>query len=181
MQIGDYTATIDSFPQSVYEELKADKHVYRHYRSPDGQVIDLYIGYYGTAKGGRTGHNPYACLPSSGWVILQDNNIKLDPGYKEEMVEVNSILTKKNNIYNVVLHWYQSAGTKVIGSGLEQNIHRFISSVLYNRNDGAFVRVSMHVPKEHIQQARTKVRSFAEQILSLLPNHWPVEKEIRTE
>jgi hypothetical protein len=67
MEIAGYKATDVFFSKAVYDELNADKHVYRHYRSSDGQQVDLYIGYYGTAKGGRTGHNPYACLPSSGW------------------------------------------------------------------------------------------------------------------
>ena len=31
MQIGSYTGTKDAFSQSVYDELNADKHVYRHY------------------------------------------------------------------------------------------------------------------------------------------------------
>ena len=69
MEIAGFKATEDFLPESVYKKLNADKHVYRHYRSADGKQVDLYIGYYGTAKGGRTGHNPYACLPGAGWGV----------------------------------------------------------------------------------------------------------------
>lgn len=62
IEIAGFSGTEDFFSQAVYDELNADKHVYRHYRSKDGRQVDLYIGYYGTAKGGRTPHNPYACV-----------------------------------------------------------------------------------------------------------------------
>lgn len=175
MQIGEYSATEDSFPQSVYEELNADKHVYRHYRAPDGRVIDLYIGYYGTAKGGRTGHNPYACLPGAGWGVVTDREVFLQSDNSRE--QVNYVVARKGYNYSVMLHWYQAAGSKVLGSGLEQNIHRFIGKVLYNKNDGAFVQVSAIVPKDQISRAKTDIKQFSEKILNLLPDYWPVEDQ----
>src|SRR5665647_380428 len=69
-EIAGYKGVDDTFPESVNRELNADKQLYRHYRSSDGSQLDLYIWYYGTAKGGRTGHNPYACLPGAGWAIV---------------------------------------------------------------------------------------------------------------
>jgi EpsI family protein len=77
MEIAGFKATEDSFSDAVYKELNADMHVYRHYRSDDGRQVDLYIGYYGTAKGGRTPHNPYGCLPGAGWGIVEDQRIDL--------------------------------------------------------------------------------------------------------
>ena len=175
MQIGEYVAAEDTFSQSVYDELNADKHVYRHYRSPEGEVIDLYIGYYGTAKGGRTGHNPYACLPGAGWGVIKDETVHLNPSYTGGEEAVRLVTTQKGGTYQIMLHWYQSDGTKVLGSGLEQNIQRFLGMVLHNKNDGAFVRVSMNVSKEHIEKARQKVQAFSEKILELLPKYWPKE------
>ncbi|MDZ7833615.1 MAG: EpsI family protein [Desulfobacterales bacterium] len=178
MQIGGYTATDDTFPQSVYDELNADKHVYRHYKSPDSRVIDLYIGYYGTAKGGRTGHNPYACLPGAGWGIVTDKNVRLYAGYKDAYEEVNYTITRKGDLYNVMLHWYHSGGTKVLDSGLEQNIQRFVSRVTKNRNDGAFIQISMQVQKNQIEPAFSDVQAFAEKVLTMLPRYWPIEQDV---
>ena len=95
MEINGYRGVEDSFPQSVYEELNADKHVYRHYILPDGRRIDLYIGYYGTAKGGRTGHNPYACLPGAGWGLVQSHEVALKPESYTKDVDVNYVLARK--------------------------------------------------------------------------------------
>ncbi len=182
MEIAGYKATEDSFSDSVYKELNADKHVYRHYRSDDGLQVDLYIGYYGTAKGGRTGHNPYACLPGAGWGIVEARTVQLTARslpvtkYYPNGVEVNYVLARKGDTYESVLHWYQSAGTRILSTGIQQNIQRFFGRLFHNRNDGAFVRVSAFSENNHIEQVEPSVKSFAQDVLDLLPQYWPVEK-----
>lgn len=174
--IAGYQGTEDRFSQAVYDELNADTHVYRHYRKSQGDQIDLYIGYYGTAKGGRTGHNPYACFPSSGWGIIETDTVKLaDQNYQKD-IHVNYMLTKKEDTYIAIFHWYQSVGTKVLETGMQQNIQRFLGKVLYNRNDGAFVRVSTVTRSGDIDEAKRTISAFSEEILKLLPTYWPVER-----
>jgi EpsI family protein len=175
MEIADYKATEDFLPDSVYEELNADKHVYRHYRSAGGKQVDLYIGYYGTAKGGRTGHNPYACLPGAGWGIIHSRKLKLRAKHYRAGVEVNYILARRGASYQILLHWYQSAGNKVLSTGIDKNIQRFLSTIKYNRNDGAFVQVSALSSLEGTEEARVLTKSFAERVLDLLPQYWPIE------
>ena len=176
MEIAGYKGTEDFFPDSVYKELNADRHVYRHYRSADGKQVDLYIGYYGTAKGGRTGHNPYGCLPGAGWGILDSGQMILKTNNYPNGISVNYILARKAETYESVLHWYQSAGNKVLSTGIQQNIERFIGRVFYNRNDGAFVRVSVFGKEEHLKEASLLVNSFAAKVLDILPEYWPIEK-----
>lgn len=176
LQIAGYNGTDDTFPESVYQELNADKHVYRHYRSGNGSQLDLYIGYYGTAKGGRTGHNPYACLPGAGWAIVDARNIRVWQPQPSSDVEVNYVQARRNGVNTVMVHWYQSAGSTVMSTGMQQNIERFWGRLLHNRNDGAFVRISTQVPDERVEDAAARVEDFAGQILQLLPGYWPVEK-----
>jgi EpsI family protein len=178
MEITGYQGREDSFPQGVYDALPADLHVYRHYRSPEGKTLSLYIGYYGTAKGGRTGHNPYACLPSVGWGIVETGTVEVRPSYYPQGVKVNYVVASKDGVNNVMLHWYQTAGTRVLATGLQQNIQRFKGRVLDNRNDGAYVQVSALAAPDDAEEAKGLVASFAEDILNLLPSYWPVEREI---
>jgi EpsI family protein len=175
LQIAVYHGEKDSFSQEVYDVLDADLHVYRHYRSEDGTQLSFYLGYYGTAKGGRTGHNPYACLPGSGWGILQKGTVRVFPSYKPNGVDVNFVIAGKDEINNVMLHWYQTAGTKVLASGLEQNIQRFIGRVLHNRNDGAYVQVNSLATKKEIPVVKENIADFVEKIMELLPRYWPEE------
>ncbi len=176
LQIAGYQGREDAFPQSVYDVLNADLHLYRHYRAAQGPEIDLYLGYYGTAKGGRTGHNPYACLPGAGWAITQSGEAVLRTDGYPEGVRVNYVVASKDGLHNVMLHWYQSAGDKVLATGLQQNIQRFKGRVLHNRNDGAFVRVSTLVKEQEIAQGRERIEAFAGTVLELLPAYWPEER-----
>ena len=176
MEIAGYRGTEDAFPESVYRELNADKNVYRHYRSGDGSQLDLYIGYYGTAKGGRTGHNPYACLPGAGWAIVDSRKVRIRQPSQSSDVEVNYVQARRNGVNTVMVHWYQTAGTTVMSTGIRQNIERFWGRLLHNRNDGAFVQITSQVSDDHVADGGTKVQNFAGQVLQLLPGYWPVEK-----
>lgn len=176
MVIAGYTGTDDAFPDAVYRELNADKNVYRHYMSTNGNQIDLYIGYYGTAKGGRTGHNPYACLPGSGAAIVGTGTVYLKQAATGRNVPVNYILSRKDGNYLVMLHWYQTAGSTVVANGLQQNMERFKGMILHNRNDGAFVRVTAAADGQDITKVKERVAQFADAVLNLLPAYWPVEK-----
>ncbi len=176
MKIAGFVGTEDAFSAAVYRELNADKHVYRHYRDDNGRQVDLYIGYYGTAKGGRTPHNPQACLSGAGWGISENSQITLRMGPEERPVQINYILARKKEQHETILHWYQSAGDKVLATGIQQNIRRFISKILYNRNDGAFVRVSVFSRQESLAADRELAEEFAGIILNMLPDYWPVEQ-----
>lgn len=174
--ISGYTAIEDSFSDAVYKELNADKHVYRHYRARDGDQIDLYIGYYGTAKGGRTGHNPYACLPGAGWAIVDSRKVGIRNYSQSSDAEVNYVHARRNEVNTVMVHWYQTAGKTAMSTGIQQNMKRLLGRLLRNRNDGAFVQITSQVPDEMVAAAETRVSIFAENVLQLLPGYWPVER-----
>jgi EpsI family protein len=176
MVISGYTATEDSFSEAVYKELNADKHVYRHYISQAGDQVDLYIGYYGTAKGGRTGHNPYACLPGGGSAIVDTDVIYLKQTATGKSVPINYVLARKDGMNTILLHWYQTGGEKVVSTGLNQNIERFIGRILHNRNDGAFVQITASSRDKDIKKTRLRVEQFSENVLNLLPKFWPIER-----
>jgi len=175
-EIAGYKGVDDFFPESVNRELNADKQLYRHYRSSDGSQIDLYIGYYGTAKGGRTGHNPYACLPGAGWAIVDTRKAGIRQPDKPSETELNYVRARRNGVNTVMLHWYQTAGATVVSTGMQQNIERFWGRLLHNRNDGAFVQITMQVPDESVAAAEVKVSAFVGHILQVLPGYWPVEE-----
>jgi EpsI family protein len=175
MEIAGFTGQEDSFPEAVNREVNADKQVYRHYRSPDGKIVDLYIGYYGTAKGGRATHTPAGCLPGAGWGILASHQVPVVSKTGGGRVGVNYILARRGEWYLVLLHWYQTGG-KVLATGIQQNLNRLINRVSGNRDDGAFIRVSVFARKTGIQEALALDVAFAEKILELVPQYWPLEQ-----
>src|SRR3989304_6240060 len=126
MEIDGYNAIESYLPDPIHKELNPDRYLSRQYRGNNGKQVDLYIGYYGTAKGGRSGHNPYSCLPGAGWGLIDAREVKLRNKNYPNGVEVNYILARKGDGCVIMLHWYQSAGNRVIATGIEQNIRRFL-------------------------------------------------------
>lgn len=161
----------------VVRELDTDASVFRNYFGKNNIV--LYIGYYGTKKGGRTGHNPNACYPSSGFAILDEKKVALPVKFLDEnktTVELTRLLITKDNEKQIVYHWYQSSRNQILSNGIEQNIHRFKMLLLHNRNDGAFVRVSATV-KESIPATENNLIPFIGKVIPLIEQHWPIEKD----
>ena len=179
-QIGDYRAVKDIILQdSVIYELNTDAFVFRDYVDDEGHNMTLYIGYYGTRKGGRTGHNPYGCYPGGGWSILEDSTVLLPVrfNHEEKKVQINALLARKRDYTERVFFWYQSSANHVLSSGIEMNMHRFKSRLVYRRNDGAFVRVSSPIGYNP-QETEQKIRNFSRLVVQVLEQYWPVEIEL---
>ncbi|MEK6765467.1 MAG: exosortase C-terminal domain/associated protein EpsI [Planctomycetota bacterium] len=169
--IGPWEGKDFSFDKLIIDELATDDRVARNYIDRNNNyIITLYIGYYGTKKGGRTGHNPNSCYPSSGWNIISDTSTNVNEGHGS----VNRLLVKKGDTSQIVYHWYQD-GDKIIQSGIEQNINRFINKVRLNRDDGAFVRISIDGRSEGAEETLIQ---FGRLLMPLIAENWPVEKEI---
>jgi len=168
-----------SMDENILRILDTDVYLFRNYVTQGGDPITLYIGYYGTKKGGRSDHNPEGCYPGAGWSILSEGRTQIFIPDKQwnRAVDLNILEVKKDNATQLVFHWYQSDRDKVIVSGVQQNIHRFISRLLSNRDDGAFVRVSMNI---HGDKARTRddIERFIKQLFPLIAEYWPQEEEI---
>ncbi len=60
---------------------------------------------------------------------------------EERQLSVNKMHVKRGNVHQLVLFWNQSKET-VLADGIEPNLHRLKNRLFYNRDDGAFVRVS---------------------------------------
>jgi len=115
-------------------------------------------------------------MPAAGWGLTETGEVPLRSLTHPELVQVNSIVARRGEIYETVLHWYQSDRNRVLRSGMQQNIQRFLGRTLRNRNDGAFVRVSAYSDAAGLTETRKSVDAFAVKLLDLLPQYWPEER-----
>jgi EpsI family protein len=172
-QVGSWRALEDQFVEPAIEaELHADFNLQRVYLGPAPEPIWLYIGYYGTDRGGRPEHTPRGCYPGQGWVIAQTRVLEVTPSAN---LRVNEYLVEREGSRQLVHFWYRSHRRTGILGGLDQNLDRMIGRLAHGRADGALIRVSTAIRPEAEQEARGRLMAFASALDPLLAAHWPVE------
>lgn len=161
----------------VAEMLDADFNVQRVYLHPVAGLVWLYVGYYGTQRGGRPEHTPWACYPSNGWNILRKDVVELgsEPGAR-----ANEILVERDGERRLVHFWYQSYRRDGMLGDFDQALERLRNRVFDGRADGSLVRLSTPiVGPESEDGARLRLKQFAHALAPLLREHWPVEQDTR--
>ena len=161
---------------TVERMLRADYHVQRAYVNPVGEVVWLYVGYYGTDRGGRSEHTPWQCYPSAGWAVLD--------GQTEIVEDVNGrgayeIIVERGDTRRLVHFWYQSHRSTGLVRAVEHAVDRVVGRLFTGRGDGAFVRVSTPLGgpagASSREAARAKLLAFGAEIDRELKARWPNE------
>jgi EpsI family protein len=152
--------------------LRADFNLQRDYQGPDGAWIAVYVGYYGTARGGRPEHTPPVCYDSQGWEIVDSREVELDPA---RGLRATRITVAQAGERHLVLFWYRSRERTGIVSLTGLSLERLRSRVTTGRADGALVRVRPPVGRNGVGAAESRLGGFAVQLDALVDAHWPDE------
>jgi EpsI family protein len=171
-QLGAWTGQDVALEDDVVSMLRADFNIQRRYRQADGGSVWLYIGYYGTDRGGHPEHTPDACYVAQGWRIL-DRQVLAVPGAPG--LRVNEYLVEQAGEQQLVQFWYQSFRSTGMLGGLDQTVDRLTGRLLDGRADGALVRLSTVLGPEGRREERARMLGFAAQLEPALDQHWPVE------
>jgi len=177
--IGGYEGKDIPLEDSVVRVLDPDAYVFRNYLKSNGELITLYIGYYGTKKGGRSTHSPAGCYPGTGWGIINEEivSVPVIVQGKQRSLRLNMMLVSKVDAMQVVYYWNQTNKDHVLATGIQKNFDRFRNRLLYKRNDGAFIRVSQEINQD-ISRAKTDIERYIKEIFPLIIQFWPEEMEI---
>ncbi|MGH0037070.1 MAG: exosortase C-terminal domain/associated protein EpsI [Myxococcota bacterium] len=157
---------------AVESVLRADVNLQRAYRSPTGDVIWLYVGYYGTERGGRPEHTPRGCYTGAGWGIASARTLEVDPGGE---LRVNEYLVEREGQRRLVHFWYRSHRRTGLLGGLDQNVDRFLGRLFDRRADGALIRISTPLDAAGETAARSRLSAFGSAIDPVIGDHWPNE------
>ncbi|MBY0401842.1 EpsI family protein, partial [Myxococcota bacterium] len=157
---------------AVESELRADFNLQRVYGTLTQDPVVLYVGYYGTRRGGRPEHNPQGCYTGAGWGIEATRTLSIG---QDHPLRANEYLVERDGVQQLVVFWYRSFRRTGILGGLDQNIDRLVGLMRDGRADGALVRISTSVREGDVVGARSRLQSFASVIDPLLGLHWPVE------
>ena len=132
------------FDQKIIEELELDDYANQSYTK--GQdIVSLYIGYYLTTKKVGAAHSPLVCFPGQGWII-SDTEKKVVKAGKNNINCISMVITKGKK-KELILYWFQAYDKTTPGT-LLQKIYTLWAKFRYNREDNAFVRVSVTIENQ---------------------------------
>jgi len=158
---------------TVESVLRADFNLQRAYYGA-GSLVWLYVGYYGTTRGGRPEHTPRGCYTGAGWGIESARTLRVVPNGE---LRVNEYLVERNGERRLVHFWYRSAQRTGMLGGWDQNVDRFVGRLADGRADGALVRISTPLSGSDEISARGRLLGFASVLDPLLAERWPTESE----
>jgi EpsI family protein len=129
-----------SLTAEVQAVLKASDVLLRQYVNPQGERVQLYVGYHDGGKGAGEIHSPKHCLPGSGWQELSSLRSRL-PVAGGELKLVRAVY-QKGDSKELFLYWYQVRGDS-ISEEYSLKLAEIANSVRYGRRDAAFIRNSV--------------------------------------
>jgi len=145
--------------------LRASDYLLRDFRRPEGQVANLYVGYYATQRSGATYHSPLNCLPGSGWILSEPGKATIALPDGTSFV-ANKYVIKSGDYKRLMIYWYQGRGRNV-ASEYWGKIYTVFDSVRLRRSNGAMVRVTVPIGNSEAaaEQAAIEFSSAASTVL----------------
>jgi EpsI family protein len=156
--------------QSVSEMLGADHNVQRAYLHPQGYHVFVYIGYYGTRRGGTPEHTPDVCYPSQGWSIVESERRRVGG---RDGFELREFVVEKDGEQRLVHFWYRTGVTTGITSILGLRLNHFWGRLTRNRGDGALIRLSTSISEGELAAARGRLLGMDVRLESAIEELWP--------
>jgi EpsI family protein len=157
---------------TVESMLQADFNVQRVYAHPRSGPIWVYVGYYGTARGGRPEHTPPVCYKAHGYRILDERVVTLDAA---RGLRVNQMLVEAAGHRDLVFYWYRSSRRGGLLDGLDLSLDKLASRLASGRADGALLRTSVELAGGDEDAARARLAAFSAALDDEVAAHWPRE------
>ena len=155
---------------AVESMLRADFNLQRAYQHSLGDLVWLYLGYYGTERGGTPEHTPDVCYWANGWEVVHDETVTL-PGV--EGASAREFIVEQGGHQRFVLYWYRSYRAEGIPSTPLLHWDHFAGRLTTGRADGALIRLSTPMPDRDVESARARTRRFAAELVPAIAERWP--------
>ena len=175
LKMGDWRGEPVALMDTVERMLEADFNLQRVYHKDDEPQVWLYVGYYGTQRGGRPEHTPDECYPSAGWRIESREVAVID---EARGLRANEFIVNQMGEQRVVHFWYQSARSPGLLGTLDISLDHLQGRLDGGRADGSLVRISTPLAAGDLDGARDRLERFALLLEPLLVAHWPRETPI---
>jgi EpsI family protein len=159
--LGDWTMVGQSrFDQKVLANLRPSDYLYRVYRDRAGNQTTIYLGYHSGGPDSGPIHSPKHCLPGSGWFELSEAKRTFEVAGRQ-LPAVQAVY-QNDDQKELFLYFFQVKG-QVLTDEYSLKLAEIVNSILYNRRDSAFIRISVPYTDEKTDPAAVG-RHFLEAI-----------------
>ena len=156
--------------QRIVKSLQLDDYVNQKY-SNGNEAVSLYIGYYLTTKKIGAAHDPLVCFPGQGWVLSNIHKGELSLNFEPDVAITYSIMiAQRNTEKQLIIYWFQSFD-KTNSNTLSQKIVSFLKKVLNDREDNAFVRISVPFGEKSLSECREILFKFLRDFCPIFFNY----------
>lgn len=166
----EQTGGDEKFDNETMAVLRASDYLLRNYRSPDGRMMNFYVGYYASQRDGATYHSPLNCLPGSGWTMKEPGKITISPEGRESF-QANRYLIQNGDHKELLVYWYQGRGRST-ASEYWGKVYTVVDSVRLRRSDAAMVRITTPVQGSDSDAVKA-AGQLAAQVSTILPEFIP--------
>ena len=177
--LSEFPATVGAWQRTGIDQtldnetlkvLRASDYLLRDFRKPDGQVANLYVGYYASQRSGATYHSPLNCLPGSGWTLSEPGKATITMSDGTSFV-ANKYVIQSGAYKSLMIYWYQGRGRNV-ASEYWGKFYTVLDSVRLRRSDGAMVRVTVPITGSEAAAEKAGIE-FASSAAAVLPQYVP--------
>lgn len=168
-QLGTWVGQRYDMGAVVFEALKPDAIISRHYFNEKGQQLDFVL-LAGTHS--ETFHNPHACFPSQGWRLENDKKIRFTvPGverpFDARMFQVNNQGSKATVIY-----WYRTPFGTTGSMGLAR-VSTFVARLIGMERQQTFFFRFIVPSSGNVDADVETIRQFAAELFTALKQTLP--------
>jgi len=175
-RLGEWEAVDVPLEPDVESILRADANLQRIYVDPKGTRISLYVGYYGTDRGGRPEHTPAVCYRSQGFEVDDRGVLEVSASLRVHEYRVEQGTTR-----HLVHFWFRSYRRSGLVGELDQTFDRLVGRLVSGRADGSLIRISVPLHGgEDEAVVRERLLAFAAAVDAQLSAHWPTESPVST-
>ncbi len=157
------------FSEKLLNNLKVTDYVNRVYRKGD-KIINIYIGYYSYQKEHAQIHSPKHCLPGGGWFRISEEVITPKIKGVQGLKFVRSVY-QKNGQKEMFVYWYKMKKDYIVNDYILK-LDMIKNSILYHRNDAAFIRISTPIIIDKTSSYKNII-TFLEDFLPLFNKYLP--------
>jgi EpsI family protein len=151
----------------VLDDLEAQALIYREFRNNINIPLSLVVIYHINKRWGA--HDPIVCYKSQGWDVIEEiNNVNIKG--QNQTYAVNRFIVRKEGNLELVYYYWFSSNKKITSSRKKQMLDMIIHGIIHGFAESGFVRISIPIKENNIQEAVLVINDFTEKFTMLLKN-----------